>query len=173
MTRLKSEMCACLSAFAIAALPVMSQVNAQPTEQRAPGMMGMMPMIGMGPGGMMSMMMSMGDHVEGRIAFLKTELKITDAQTPQWNAFADALRANAQRIREMRTTMMQGGMIGQGDASPSAPDRLDRMEMMMTNMLEVIKTTKSALGPLYGTLSDEQKKVADQLIHGPMGMGHM
>ena len=72
----------------------------------------MLPMMGMmGPGGMMSMMMSMAGHVEGRIAFLKTELKITDAQTPQWNAFADALRANAQRIREMRTTMMQGGMM--------------------------------------------------------------
>ena len=50
-----------------------------------------------------------GDHIEGRIAFLKAELKITDVQMPQWNAFADTLRANAQRMREMRTTMMQGG----------------------------------------------------------------
>ena len=33
-------------------------------------------------------MMGMADHVEGRIAFLKVELKITDAQMPQWNAFA-------------------------------------------------------------------------------------
>ena len=177
MTRLKSATCACLSALAIAALGLISQVNAQPAEQRAPGMMGqrgMMPMMGMmGPGGMMYMMMSMGDHVEGRIAFLKTELKIMDAQTPQWNAFADALRANAQRITEMRTTMMQGGMMGQGDASLSAPDRLDRMEKMMTTMLEVVKTMKSALGSLYAVLSDEQRKVADQLIHGPMAVGHM
>ena len=30
-------------------------------------------------------------HVEGRIAFLKTELKITDAQMPLWNAVADAI----------------------------------------------------------------------------------
>jgi len=171
MTRLKSATCACLSALAIAALGLISQVNAQPAEQRAPGMMGQGGM--MGPGGMMSMMMSMGDHIEGRIAFLKTELKITDVQTPQWNAFADALRANAQRIREMRATMMQGGMMGQSDASLSAPDRLDRMEKMMTTMLEVVKTMKSALGSLYAVLSDEQRKVADQLIHGPMAMGRM
>ena len=46
------------------------------------------PMMGMmGRGGMMSMMM--GDHIEGRIAFLKAELKITDVQMLQWNAFAD------------------------------------------------------------------------------------
>src|SRR6516164_7300947 len=48
------------------------------------GMMGMM-----GRGGMMGMM-GMAGHVEGRIAFLKAELKITDAQTSAWNAFADA-----------------------------------------------------------------------------------
>jgi hypothetical protein len=32
----------------------------------------------------------MAGHVEGRIAFLKTELKITEAQSPQWNQFAEA-----------------------------------------------------------------------------------
>jgi hypothetical protein len=43
---------------------------------------------------------------------------------------------------------------------------------MMTTIFEVVRTMKSALGSLYGVLIDEQKKVADQLIHGPMGMGH-
>jgi uncharacterized small protein (DUF1192 family) len=126
----------------------------------------------MGQDGMMSMM-GMGGHIEGRIAFLKTELKITDAQTAEWNAFADALRSNAKRMSEMRNTMMQGGMMAQGGTSLSAPDRLDRMERMMTVMLDAVKATRSALEPLYAALSDEQKKMADQLIHGPMGMGRM
>ena len=43
----------------------------------------------------------------------------------------------------------------------------------MTSMLEAIKATRAALAPLYAVLTDEQKKVADQLIHGPMGMGLM
>ena len=59
---------------------------------------------------MMRMMMgqnAMAEHVEGRIAFLKTELKITDAQQPLWNAVADAMRANAKEMTDMMP------MIGQ------------------------------------------------------------
>ena len=46
----------------------------------------------MGQDGMggMPMMAAMAGHVEGRLAFLKTELKITDAQLPLWNAVAEA-----------------------------------------------------------------------------------
>ncbi len=129
-----------------------------------------MPMMG-GPGRMG--MMAMADHVEGRIAFLKAELNITEAQTAQWNAFADAMRSNATRMSGMPAIMMQGGMMGQDGTSMSAPDRLDRMEKMLTTMLETIKATRIALAPLYAVLTKEQKKVADQLIHGPMGMGRM
>jgi len=127
-----------------------------------PGQSGNMPMMGM-----MQMMMGenvMAGHVEGRIAFLKTELKITEAQSPQWNQFAEALRANARRMTEMHEMMSQGG------AAMNAPDRLDRMEKMMTGMLESVRTTKAALTPLYAVLTDEQKKLADDLIRGPMGV---
>jgi hypothetical protein len=134
----------------------------------------------MGPGGGMAMMggssgmgmmgmMGMADHVEGRIAFLKAELKIAEDQMSQWNAFADALRANA----EMCATMIQGGMMNQDSVSTSALDRLDRMEMMMSGMLEAVKGTRAALAPLYAVFPEEQRKVADQLIRGPMGMGPM
>ena len=138
------------------------------------GMMGpgnWMPMMG-GPVHMgMMRMMGMADHVEGRIAFLKAELKITEAQMPQWNAFADVLRENARRMSVLPTTM--SGIFGQDNASVSAPDRLNRMEQMISIMLEAVKGTKAALAPLYAVFTEEQKKVADQLIHGPMGMGPM
>ena len=153
-----------LPVFAIATLmagPLMAQTPAQP------GMMGQdgssMPMMQGGSQGCMGRMMGMVQHVEGRIAFLRTELKITDDQSAQWNAFADALRANARRMTEMH------GMMGQG-ASPSAPERLDHMEKMMAGMLEAARSTKAALAPLYAVLSDEQKKTADTLLQGPMGM---
>jgi hypothetical protein len=111
----------------------------------------------------MSMMGLMGttDHVEGRIAFLKAELKITDAQLPQWNAFADALRNNAKRRAEALETRAQR-------TAPNALDRLDRIEKMMTMMLETVRSTKTALGPLYAVLNDEQKKMADTLLRGPI-----
>jgi hypothetical protein len=111
----------------------------------------------------MERMMGMAQHVEGRIAFLRTEIKITDSQLPQWTAFAEALRANARRMSEMH------GMMGQA-ASPTAPDRFDHMEKMMAGMLEAARSTKAALIPLYTVLSEEQKKTADTLLQGPMGM---
>jgi hypothetical protein len=44
------------------------------------------------------------------------------------------------------------------------------MEKMMTAHLEAVKATKAALAPLYVVLSEEQKKIADQLICSPMGI---
>jgi LTXXQ motif family protein len=62
--------------------------------------------------GGMPMMMSQGGmsimakHIEGRLAFLKTELKITDAQLPLWNAFAQAMRDDASTMQAMPHPMM-------------------------------------------------------------------
>jgi hypothetical protein len=148
---------------ALAATPAPTMpMGSTPGASGGMSMMGGMPMMGM-----MQMMMGQNDmagHVEGRIAFLKTELKITEAQSPQWNQFAEALRANARRMTETR------GMMSQDGAAMSAPVRLDHMETMMTDMLESVRTTKAALTPLYAVLTDEQKKLADDLIRGPMGM---
>ena len=61
------------------------------------GMMQMMGMMGRGTDGMATI-----DRIEGRIAFLRAELKITDAQADAWNGFADALRTNARKLAEVR-----------------------------------------------------------------------
>ena len=125
-------------------------------------MMGMMRMM-MGRDGM-SMMGAMARHVEGRLAFLKTELRITDAQLPLWNAVADAMRANAKNMGDMA-----GGMMG-GSETATLPDKLAMREKMMTAHLEALRKFKAAVAPLYVALSDEQKKTADELLIGPMGM---
>ena len=87
-------------------------------------MMGMMRMM-MGQDGMGGMAMMAG-HVEGRLAFLKTELKITDAQLPLWNAVADAIRANAKTMGAM-----SDGMMGSAQ-SATLPEKLALREKMMT-----------------------------------------
>lgn len=74
---------------------------------------------GMGYGNMPMMgMMNGGQRVEGRLAFLKTELKITKAQEAVWDDYAKALRANAQQMTAMMKIMPRGmmgqGMMGQG-----------------------------------------------------------
>ena len=123
--------------------------------------MGAMPMMRM----MQMMMGSMADHVEGRIAFLKTELKIRDAQQPLWNAVGDAMRANAKDMAAM-IPMIQSMMQPSG----ALPEKLAAREKAMTAHLEALRKLKSAIDPLYAALSDEQKKTADQLVVGPMGI---
>jgi LTXXQ motif family protein len=122
---------------------------------------GGMPMMGM----MQMMMGRTADHVDGRIAFLKTELKITDAQQPLWNAVGDAMRASAKDMAAMMP-MMQSMMQPSG----TLPEKLAGRENAMTAHLEALRKLKSAIDPLYAALSDEQKKTADQLIVGPMGI---
>jgi len=127
-------------------------------------MTGMMRMM-MGQEGMSGMATMMAGHVEGRLAFLKTELKITDAQLPLWHAVADAMRANATSM----SGMMSGGMMGSGEAT-TLPAKLASREKMMTAHLDALRRFKAAVDPLYAALSPEQKKTADQLLIGPMGM---
>jgi hypothetical protein len=155
--------------------PGTQQSGTQQSGTQQPGMMGnmgqMMPMMrqmmmgqqgGMGMGGM-----GMGmpfEHVEGRIAFLKAELKITDAQAPQWNAFAETLRSNAMSHRAAHQRMTT-------DAAPATwPERIAFQQKMLSTRLDGLKDMEAAVKPLYATLSDEQRKLADQLMSGPMGM---
>jgi hypothetical protein len=104
------------------------------------------------------------DRVEGRIAFLRTELKITEAQTGAWDVFAETLRANAKKLGEVRSTMAQ--MHG----AQQAPDRLGLQEQWLAARLEGTRAMRSAVTTLYGVLSDDQKKTADEILAPHMGM---
>ncbi|MBS0525606.1 MAG: Spy/CpxP family protein refolding chaperone [Proteobacteria bacterium] len=107
-------------------------------------------------------------HIEGRLAFLKTELKITAAQEPQWSKFADAVRATSKSASDVMRPMMMGGpMHGQ---SPTAIDVMNRYEKSLTVRLEAVRAVKAAFEPLYAVLSDEQKKTANELLGSPMGI---
>jgi len=129
-------------------------------------------MMGGGMDQMMAMMRAMMaerggmmfDHVEDRLAALRSELKITDAQMPQWNRFADALRSTAKSMKGVHEQMMQEGMPA------TLPARLDLHEKMLSAHLEALKSIKTALNPLYAALSDAQKKLADQSMLSPTGM---
>jgi hypothetical protein len=74
--------------------------------------------MGGGMGKMMDMMRPMMaggmgmpfEHVDGRIAYLKADLKITDAQSAPWNAFADTMRADAASMRAMHEAMGKAPM---------------------------------------------------------------
>jgi protein CpxP len=110
-------------------------------------------------------------RIEGRLAFLKTELKITDAQTAQWNAFADVVRQNDQlrraRFEQTRASRPQAAP-GQPATRPAttAIERLERQQQASEARADELKRYVAAFRPLYATMSDDQKKTADELVGG-------
>ena len=104
------------------------------------------------------------EHIEGRLAFLKTELKVTDAQLPLWNAFAQALRDDASTIQAMPHPMM--GM----NKTATLPDILAARETRLAARLEALRKRKAAVDPLYAALTADQKNTADEIMLSPMGM---
>jgi LTXXQ motif family protein len=137
--------------------------------QGGPGMMGgnmagMVAMMQMMRDGM-PMPMGMGpnaaqpfQHIEGQLAYWRAELRITDAQAPQWDAFAGAVRDNVKKLQPAMMTTMQGA----GEAT--APDQLDRRITFLTTELDAMRAVQAAAKPLYDALTADQKKAADQLM---------
>lgn len=131
-----------------------------------PGM-GMHRGMGMGGGGPMGGCMMLGadegkTYAEGRLAFLKAELGITDAQKTQWDGYAAALKRNLENMQSMRQTMT--GAMGTPEGSPV--ERLDLRITAMEARLATLKEVKPALAGLYAALSEEQKKKASELLTG-------
>jgi hypothetical protein len=142
-------------------MPMMEMMGQQGAES------GSMPMSCPMMGKAMGLMSAMGmpfEHIKGRIAFLKAELGITDAQAGPWGAFADALRQNAEVHRTMHERMMQG------DRTASLTERLDQQEKTLTARLEAAKKLNAAAAPLIATLSEEQRKTVDDLLGNSLGM---
>lgn len=116
----------------------------------------------MGGGGhamMKKMMCGMTEHVDGRLAYLKAELKITDQQQTAWNSFADAFRAAAQKTGQFCATMTDEHGAG---GHEGVIEHLSKMERHMTAHLESVRAVRTALELLFKALTDEQKKTADE-----------
>lgn len=124
-------------------------------------------------GGMMMghMMCRTTEHVDGRLAYLKAELKLADAQTTQWNTFADAIRAATQKAGQFCASMHEQPASGASATSGGLLAQFGAMERMMSAHLEEVRAVKTATESLFGVLSDEQKKAADQTMSGMMGFG--
>lgn len=122
-----------------------------------PGMMGP-GMQGMMNAPMMGMMMGYGPAVHGRLAYVKAELGISDAQKTAWDGYTSAVEKRATDMQEMHTAMMQAMQTG------SAVERMDAHAKAMESMVADLKALKPATEALYAVLTDEQKKKADLLL---------
>jgi len=116
------------------------------------GMMGGCPMMGSTTDGQVS------TFAEWRIAFLKAELGITDAQKGVWDAYAETIKGNLQNMQGMWQTMK--AVL----EAKTPADRLDAQIIGMEGRLAALKEIKPALAALYAALSDEQKKKAHEVL---------
>lgn len=96
--------------------------------------------------------------VDGRIAFLKTELGITDAQAKPWAAFVEAMKSNFVNMQGLRQAMQSAFAAG------TPVERLNARLSVMESRVAALKEMQKPLGDLYGALSDAQKKKADDLL---------
>jgi hypothetical protein len=154
MKKLATFVLAACTGLLVVVLPALAQQGGM----MGPGMGGMM-----GPG--MSGMMGFGPMLEGRLAYLKAELAITDEQSAPWNAYADAVRARRTAMETVHADMVKAMQDG-----GSALERLDAHIKAMESMVDGLKTLKPATEALYAVLSDEQKKKADLVLGWGCGM---
>jgi hypothetical protein len=123
----------------------------------------------------MGAMMCMGLS-DAHLAAAKADLKITDAQTSQWNAFVEAEKSSAGAMGH-DMGMMHGAAhdhapgAGMTGMTGPLPERLERHEAMMTAHLDALHKARTAVSSLYDVLTPDQKARADGHLCGGMA-GH-
>jgi Spy/CpxP family protein refolding chaperone len=125
--------------------------------------------MGYGPGaGRGGMWGNPAAAVEGHLAALKVELKITPDQEMAWQAFTTNARQQADTMIARRNQMFSQAP----GTTLSAPERLAQRTEFAKQRIAGMETMTAAVKDLYAVLTPEQKAIADrQLAHGPMGGG--
>jgi len=105
--------------------------------------------------------------IDGRIAYLKAELKITPQQEPQFDRVAQAMRDNAtakdQAIEKLRADRGQ---------PKNAVERLELRQQLAAERAQQSQRFLDAFKPLYASLSADQKKAADETLTRHNHHGH-
>jgi periplasmic protein CpxP/Spy len=96
---------------------------------------------------------------DARLNALQAQLHITDAQMPQWNAFAQAMRQNAS------STDALFRQRAQSVTNMSALDNMKSYAQIARAYADSTQALAAAFEPLYVALNDQQKHTIDALFH--------
>jgi Spy/CpxP family protein refolding chaperone len=148
------------SAFAAAAAPA----PGDPTVVRPPAMTADQPVIRAAGPAMTGH--NMQGQVEQRIAALHAKLQISSAQQPQWDQFTQVMRDNARAMDETFQHRVQ--------AMPdmSAPENMQSYAQVALAHAQDMQRMVPAFQALYGSMSDSQKRVADQVFRDGANRGN-
>lgn len=111
--------------------------------------------------------------LDGRLAMVKTALKLSAEQEKLWPAVEQAIRDNSA-VR-MKAWEERRGKRGQRGDRAERPDMIERLETMSKRAAErsqQLESFANALKPLYATLSDDQKQVLKFAVAHRRGGGH-
>jgi protein CpxP len=98
-----------------------------------------------------------GDPIEARLTEIKQRLAITAAQQPQFDQFAGVIKQNAQAME----ALMQKELP---NARPGAVEGLRIAANFAQAEADNLKRLVPALEALYASLSEQQKRTADELF---------
>jgi len=104
-------------------------------------------------------MADMASHIDGHLAFIKAELKITPAQEDAWKGFADVLRASATSMSQM-----QGMPMATPGTAQTVSQALDQKERGLAARLDNSKKLRAAWTRLDAVLTPEQRKAAESIL---------
>jgi len=100
------------------------------------------------------------DRTEDRLREMHAKLKITAEQDPQWENFVKAERDSAKDMSDL---------IAKRESSVKTMNAIDDFKnyaAITEAHEEGLKKIIPAFEKLYGSLSDEQKKIADDMFKG-------
>ena len=127
--------------------------RSQPTQAQAPA--------GQKPGTAQRQSAPAGNPVEAQLGDIKKRLNITAEQQPQFEQFATIVKQNAQAMESMMQKEAQ-------TAERSAVEGLRTAASFAQAEADNLKRLVPALEALYASLSEQQKRTADQLFNsGP------
>ena len=110
-------------------------------------------------GGRLSMLCSerRDQHIEDTLGFIESFVTFTTEQTAAWTDLTDAVQAGSASI---------GQACADTDlafASQNAPEKLARLETLMTVGLDVVQQVRPAFEAFYAVLSQDQQKALDRI----------
>jgi Cache 3/Cache 2 fusion domain/LTXXQ motif family protein len=97
-------------------------------------------------------------RVEGRLAYAKALLGITDSEAAAWKAYEDVSRANVRSLEAAQRAMIDAERTG------SVIDRMHAQTAMMQAQLDARKALLPATEALYKALTPEQRERADVVL---------
>ena len=98
------------------------------------------------------------ERVEQRIKELYSQLRITPAERPQWDQFAEVMRENA---RDMDQAWLQRVDTFR---SLNAVQNMQSYEQIAEQHAQHVQKLVPALQNLYNSMPDEQKRLTDQVF---------